>query len=141
MSVYLNTLFSLFNLNENSTDQTNRIVKKDADSRPELGNIIRRGMRDHRQGRDVDVQDFLETFKFFPGGIDFGNWVNQKERAAHLNAIYDAMYDLADLAKISPNILGLGQKLKLAVGAQGRGGKTAAWYIAGLNEINLTKTI
>jgi len=140
MSIYLNTLFSLFNLNENSTDQTNRIVKKDAESPPELGNIIRRGMRDHRQGRDVDVQDFLETFKFFPGGIDFGNWVNQTERAAHLNAIYDAMYDLADIAGISPHMLGLGQKLKLAVGAQGRGGKTAAWYFPSLNEINLTKT-
>jgi hypothetical protein len=137
---FIPKLFSLFSLDENSTDQTNRIVKKDAETPPELGNIIRRGMRDHRQGRDVDVQDFLQTFKFLPGGIDFGNWVNQSERTAHLNAIYDAMYDLADIAGIAPEMLGLNEKLKLAVGAQGRGGKTAAWFVPAYNEINLTKT-
>jgi hypothetical protein len=137
---YIPRLFSLFSLDENSTDQTNRIVKKDAETPPELGNIIRRGMRDHRQGRDVDVQDFLQTFKFLPGGIDFGNWVNQSERTAHLNAIYDAMFDLADIAGIAPEMLGLNEKLKLAVGAQGRGGKTAAWFVPQYNEINLTKT-
>jgi hypothetical protein len=137
---FIPRLYSLFSLNENSTDQTNRIVKKDAETPPELGNIIRRGMRDHRQGRDVDVQDFLQTFKFLPGGIDFGNWVNQTERTAHLNAIYDAMYDLSDTAGIAPEMLGLNEKLKLAVGAQGRGGKTAAWFVPQYNEINLTKT-
>ena len=137
---FIPKLYSLFSLDENSTDQTNRIVKKDAESPPELGNIIRRGMRDHRQGRDVDVQDFLDTFAFLPGGIDFGNWVNQTERTAHLNAIYDAMYDLADIAGIAPEMLGLNEKLKLAVGAQGRGGKTAAWFVPAYNEINLTKT-
>jgi hypothetical protein len=137
---YFTELYNLFGRDENSTDQTNRIVKKDAEVPPELGNIIRRGMRDHRQGRDVDIQDFLETFKFLPGGIDFGNWVNQSERAAHLNSIYDAMYDLADITGMSPKILGLGEKLKLAVGAQGRGGRTAAHYVPGANEINLTKT-
>jgi hypothetical protein len=97
-------------------------------------------MRDHRQGRDVDVQDFVNTFGFFPGGMDFGNWVNQTERAAHLNAVYDAMYDLADVSGISPKMLGLGEKLKMAIGAQGKGGRTAAHYIPRANEINLTKT-
>ena len=140
LNQFIPKLYSLFSLDENSTDQTNRIVKKDAETPPELGNIIRRGMRDHRQGRDVDVQDFLQTFKFLPGGIDFGNWVNQSERTAHLNAIYDAMYDLADIAGIAPEMLGLNEKLKLAVGAQGRGGKTAAHFVPGANEINLTKT-
>ena len=133
-------MYQLFARNEDSTDQTNRIIKKDPEVPPELKNIIRRGMRDHRQGRDVDVNDFINTFGFFPGGIDFGNWVNQTERAAHLNAIYDAMYDLADVSGINPKMLGLGEKLKLAIGAQGRGGKTAAHYISELNEINLTKT-
>lgn len=140
LSAYINRMRDLFLANENSSDQTNRIVKKDADVPPELGNIIRRGMRDHRQGRDVDVQDFLTTFGFFPGGISFGNWVNQSERAAHLNAVYDSLYDMADLSGIDPIMLGLGEKLKLAIGAQGRGGKTAAWFIPGANEINLTKT-
>jgi len=133
-------LYQLFAGNEDSTDQTNRIVKKETEVPPELGNIIRRGMRDHRQGRNVDVEDFVKTFGLFPGGVDFGNWVNQSERAAHLNAIYDAMYDMADLSGISPKMLGLDQKLKIAIGAQGRGGKTAAHYIPKLNEINLTKT-
>ena len=133
-------MYQLFAGNEDSSDQTNRVVKKETDIPPELGNIVRRGMRDHRQGRDVDVQDFINTFGLFPGGVDFGNWVNQTERAAHLNAIYDAMYDLADVSGISPKMLGLGEKLKMAVGAQGKGGKTAAHYIPKLNEINLTKT-
>ena len=143
-------LNALFGVDENSTDQSKRLVKKDAEVPPPLKQIIRRGMSDHRQGRDVDVNDFLETFGFFPGGVSFGNWVNQAERAANLNSAYDAMYDLADLSGISPKLLGLGEKLKLAIGAQGRGGKTAAHYIsyakdlAGnktwINEINLTKT-
>lgn len=140
LSAIFAKMYQLFASDEDSTDQTNRVVKKEAEVPPELGNIIRRGMRDHRQGRDVDVQDFVTTFGFFPGGVDFGNWVNQAERAAHLNAVYDAMYDLADLSGISPKMLGLGEKLKLAIGAQGRGGKTAAHYIPNLNEINLTKT-
>jgi hypothetical protein len=136
-----NKMYQLFPADtQDSTDQTNRIIKKETEVPPELGNIIRRGMRDHRQGRDVDVQDFVDTFGLFPGGVDFGNWVNQSERAAHLNAIYDAMYDLADVSGISPKMLGLGEKLKMAIGAQGRGGKTAAHYIPKLNEINLTKT-
>ena len=138
-------MYQFFAGNEDSTEQTNRIVKKDAEVPPELTNIIRRGMRDYRQGRDVDINDFLNTFGFFPGGIDFGKWVNQTERAAHLNAVYDAMYDLADLSGIAPKMLGLDKKLKLAIGAQGRGGKTAAHYISTkdgvwVNEINLTKT-
>ena len=135
-----NKMDNLFAANEDSTDQTNRIVKKETEVPPELGNIIRRGMRDHRQGRDVDTDDFVKTFGMFPGGIDFGNWVNQTERAAHLNAIYDAMYDLADVSGINPKMLGLGEKLKMAIGAQGRGGRTAAHYFPKLNEINLTKT-
>jgi len=135
-----NKMYQLFGANEDSTDQTNRVIKKETEVPPELGNIIRRGMRDHRQGRDVDVQDFVNTFGLFPGGVDFGNWVNQSERAAHLNAIYDAMYDLADVSGISPKMLGLGEKLKMAIGAQGKGGRTAAHYIPKLNEINLTKT-
>jgi hypothetical protein len=140
LDAIFNQLFQLFGANEDSTDQTNRIVKKETEVPPELGNIIRRGMRDHRQGRDVDAEDFVKTFGFFPGGIDFGNWVNQTERAAHLNALYDAMYDLADVSGINPKMLGLGEKLKLAIGAQGRGGRTAAHYFPKLNEINLTKT-
>jgi len=140
LQVIFAKMYQLFSSDENSTDQTNRVVKKESEVPPELGNIVRRGMRDHRQGRDVDVQDFVNTFGLFPGGVDFGNWVNQSERAAHLNAIYDAMYDLADLSGISPKMLGLGQKLKMAIGAQGRGGRTAAHYIPNLNEINLTKT-
>ena len=140
LQVIFAKMYQLFASDQDSTDQTNRIVKKEAEVPPELGNIIRRGMRDHRQGRDVDVQDFVNTFGLFPGGVDFGNWVNQAERAAHLNAIYDAMYDLADLSGISPKMLGLGEKLKMAIGAQGQGGKTAAHYIPSLNEINLTKT-
>ena len=138
---YINKLLELFPVaTETSSDQTQRFIKKDADVPPLLGNIIRRGMRDHRQGRDVDTQDFLNAFGFFPGGLSFGDWVNQAERAARLNAVYDSFYDLADLSGINPVMLGLGQQLKLAIGAQGRGGKTAAWFIPGANEINLTKT-
>ena len=145
LQTVFNKMYQFFAGNEDSTEQTNRIVKKDAEVPPELTNIIRRGMRDYRQGRDVDIDDFLNTFGFFPGGIDFGKWVNQTERAAHLNAVYDAMYDLADLSGIAPKMLGLDKKLKLAIGAQGRGGKTAAHYISTkdgvwVNEINLTKT-
>ena len=98
LAEYINRMQDLFLVDENSSDQTKRIVKKDADVPPQLGNIIRRGMRDHRQGRDVSVDDFLTTFGFFPGGFSPGDWVTQTERAAHLNAVYDSLYDLADLS-------------------------------------------
>ena len=140
LAEYIDRMRYLFLADENSSNQAKRIVKKDADVPPQLGNIIRRGMRDHRQGRDVSVDDFLTTFGFFPGGFSPGDWVTQIERAAHLNAVYDALYDLADLSGVNPIMLGLGQKLKLAIGAQGRGGKTAAHYWKDTNEINLTKT-
>ena len=137
---YSTKLALLFGVDENSTDQTNRIKKKDADIPPSLrlDEMVRRGMRDHRQGKDVDEVDFTSTFGF--AGLDFGNWVNDTERQTNLNMVYDAMFDLADTTGLNPKILGLGGKLKLAIGAQGKGGKTAAWFVPAYNEINITKT-
>ena len=102
----------------------------------ELGESHRVGP-DVRRGRDVSPEEFMETFAL--RGVNFGNWVPDAERQAHMNLGFEAMHDLADLLGVSPEVLGGSQLLGLAVGAQG-GGKYSAHFVPGVNELNLTRT-
>lgn len=87
--------------------------------------------------KDVSPEDLIEAFGF--RGVNFGNWVKQGERRRHLNAAYDAFADLAELLGIPPKAVSLNGMLGVAFGAQG-GGKFAAHFVPGVNEINITKT-
>lgn len=87
--------------------------------------------------KDVSPEDLIEAFGF--RGVNFGNWVKQGERRRHLNAAYDAFADLAELLGMPPKAVSLNGMLGVAFGAQG-GGKFAAHFVPGVNEINITKT-
>lgn len=90
----------------------------------------------YRQG-DIDPKRFLKEFGF--RGVEFGNW--QNERQAVVNHAYDAMRDLAETLGTDPKALTFGNKLALAFGARGNGGKQAALahYEPAKKVINLTK--
>jgi hypothetical protein len=105
-----------------------------------LNNIKRTGP-DYREGKNVSTEEVMNEFGL--RGINFGNWIkgdsNAKERQLHINHIYDGLMDLSDLLNIPPKAIGLNGMLGVAVGAQGNGGKYAAHFVPGLNEINITR--
>lgn len=127
-----------FGPTEDTTDQTHRVIKKDPDVPPRLERIVRIGMKDHRGGKPVVDQDFLDVFGF--KGLEFGNWVNQTERQENMNLAYDSLMDMADLTGFTPKALGLMQRLGFAIGSRGTNPRAAAHFEPGNNVINLTKT-
>ena len=78
-------------------------------------------------------------------GVQFGNWVPQRDRREHVHSAFEALADLADALHIKPIRLGLGgplgcgRKLGLAFGARGTGGAVAATYEPAHRAINLTR--
>lgn len=93
---------------------------------------------DRRAPTDNIAPDQLAT-EFGLRGVNFGNYVKQDERQAHLNHAYDALHDLAALLDVPARAVGMNGMLGIAFGAQGNGGKHAAHFVPGVNEINLTK--
>lgn len=98
-------------------------------NRPRVG-------EDHRHGQDLSPEAFAAVFPF--RGVEFGNWVNQLERAACLNECADALHDLAHVLGIIPEAVTLGGSLAWAFGSRGVG-KFAAHYESGHRVVNLTK--
>lgn len=93
--------------------------------------------KDWREGKDIGSEELATTFGF--RAIEFGNWVNQKERQVFVNNTYDSLMDLAQLLGITPRAISLGGNLGLTFGSRGSG-KAAAHYEPGRKIINLTKT-
>lgn len=102
-------------------------------ARPEK--VVRTGP-DFRQG-DAKPEQFLKEFKF--RGVEFGNW--QGDRQSAVNMAYDAMRDLADITGVKPEALTFKERLGLAFGARGNGGKqsAAAHYERTYAAVNLTR--
>lgn len=81
----------------------------------------------------------MDYFKF--SGVEFGNWVNQKERAWFLNCTYDSLMDLVELLGLPVTFASLGGKLGIAFGSRGTGvDSAAAHFEPGNMLIHLTKT-
>ncbi len=98
-------------------------------NRPRIG-------QDYRNGLDLTTEKFHELIPF--RGVEFGNWVPQIERAAHLNEAYDALFDLCTVLDVTTKEITLSQQLALAFGARGSG-KAMAHYESFLRVINLTR--
>lgn len=98
-------------------------------NRPRVG-------EDHRHGQDLSPEAFAAVFPF--RGVEFGNWVNQIERAACLNECADALHDLARVVGIIPEAVTLGGSLAWAFGSRGVG-RAAAHYESARRVVNLTK--
>jgi len=95
--------------------------------------------KDHRNGKDVTPEMFNEALGF--RGVEFGNWVNDKERQDNLNRAYDALIDLSVILDIPAKAISLNGELGIGFGSRGHGGKQApsAHYEPGKIVINLTK--
>lgn len=91
---------------------------------------------DWRKDHNVTPEDFAAGIPFY--GVEFGNWVNQTERANLLNLAFDGFHDLAQLWGIAPEACALGGSLAFAFGARGHSA-AMAHYEPGRKVINLTK--
>lgn len=114
--------------------------KKPGETEPEeaLTDVTRKGPIRREEGENVDPQRLMDNYGF--RGVNYGNWVTKEERQDFTNKAHDALADLSDFLDVPQKSLSLNGMLGLAFGAQGRGGSVAAHFIAGVNEINLTKT-
>ena len=90
---------------------------------PHLARVQRFG-EDWREGRDVTADELLEKFGF--RGIEYGEWLPQKERQEVINMAYDSFADLAQALNLRPVDVSLGGELAVAFGARGTGGRGAA---------------
>lgn len=93
---------------------------------------------DWRGGKDVTAEQVMSHFGF--RGVNLGEYVKAKQEVAqaHLNHVYDAFSDLADLMGVPPKAMSLNGTLGVAIGAQGSG-KALAHFVPGVNEINITR--
>lgn len=106
---------------------------------PEVRNIDAKLLRfgdDYRAGKDMTPEAFAIKFPF--RGVEFGNWVNQEERAECLNRCADALCDLAKITGLRTEALTHSKRLSLAFGSRGIS-KAAAHYEPGKRVINLSK--
>ncbi|HOP39920.1 MAG TPA: hypothetical protein PLI53_02645, partial [Geobacteraceae bacterium] len=96
-----------------------------------------------RRGTDENISSRRLQDAFGFRGVNFGRkgYINDAERQAYLNHAYDALQDLAEILGVPAKALSLNGELGIAFGAQGRGGRAAAHFVPGVNEINLTKTM
>jgi len=91
---------------------------------------------DYRNGLDLTPDAFTNILNF--RGVEFGNWLNQLERAAALNECADALQDLAGVLQIKPEDITQAGTLAMAFGSRGISG-AAAHYEPVKRVINLTK--
>lgn len=100
----------------------------------------RTGPERRANDENISAERLMQEFGF--RGVNFGrtSWINHAERQAFVNGAYDALVDLAEILGVPAKALSFNGLLGIAFGAQGRGGKAAAHFVPGVNEINLTKT-
>jgi hypothetical protein len=116
------------------TRETREVVEV----RPHLASISQDGFHDYSEGRDLTGEDFLKDFGL--RGVEFGNWVDQKERRAVVKMGYNALHNLAKALDIPPTSIGIGGRLALAFGSRGVGGmKASAHYEPHRAVMNLTR--
>ncbi|WP_368336975.1 LPD1 domain-containing protein [Parabacteroides merdae] len=89
---------------------------------PHLKTICRTG-KDYRNGENITTEKLCATFGF--PGIEFGNWLTQKERQMVLNLAYEAFFDLADVTGLPPMAMSLNGNLAAAFGSRGAGNELA----------------
>lgn len=94
---------------------------------------------DRQGGRAINCKtgdDLMRQFGF--RGVQFGNYVSDKERIAHLESVAGAFADLADVTGFSDKQMSLGGRLGIAIGARGRTG-SLAHYEPSQEVINLSR--
>ncbi|WP_436659726.1 LPD1 domain-containing protein [Acinetobacter sp. P1(2025)] len=129
----LNRLAEIVKAKANKTpkENTRYVYKRPIVSGTQFNNT------DARQGRDISSEELMNTFGL--KGIEWGNYVPQKERQQYLNNAYDSFHDLMILIKAPLSFASLGGSLGIAFGSRGHG-RFAAHYEPSTNVINLTRT-
>jgi len=103
-----------------------------------LKNVTRTGP-DWRKGVDITGDQLMDTFGF--KGIEYGNWVANKERQVVLNHAFDAFMDLSNAIGLGSDhlkMIGFDGHLGIGFGSRGTG-KAMAHYEPLRSVINLTK--
>jgi hypothetical protein len=128
-----------FNTKEEAVTFAQRLYEATQETKQQKKNFERDYVERRENNKNITPEELKDTFGF--RGVNFGNWVNQKERQDFINYTYDSLFDLAELLNLPPKALSLEGQLGIAFGAQGRGGKGAGagHYIPAYKEINLTK--
>jgi hypothetical protein len=85
-----------------------------------------------------DANKALEHFNL--RSIEFGNWMNQEDRANFLYASMLGLHQLALIFGVPDNEIGLSGKLSIALGARGRGRASGHYESNPFSVINITKT-
>jgi hypothetical protein len=140
-------------INKNNTNKINEKKQQAEDNRlverilhyPHLAHVERTVIPekakayDWRHGNNITAQDLIDTFGF--RGIEFGNWLVQKERQVVVNMAYDSFCDLAKALNFERHEISLNGELAISFGSRGTGGKypALATYDPVLNVINLTR--
>lgn len=87
------------------------------------------------------LHDSNEALKHFNlRSIEFGNWMNQEDRANFLYASMLGLHQLALIFGVADNQIGLGSKLSVALGARGHGKAAGHYEATPFSVINITKT-
>lgn len=91
----------------------------------------------HTEVFTADQNEFINEFGF--KSVEFGNWLNQPERYYFLYNTAVSFKHLADIFKVSNQMIGFLGKLSIAFGARGRQGALAHYERYPNIIINLTK--
>lgn len=90
----------------------------------------------YRKGKNITTKKLNDSFNFY--GIQYGNWVSEKERIKVVNNAYEALNDLVVALNLKDNNITFNGSLGLAFGARGSG-NSAAHYEPDYKVINLTR--
>lgn len=102
-----------------------------------IGDAVRVG-HNWLQERKITTDIFIEELGF--RGIQWGEWVPQRERQAILNYAYEAFCDLIDIFGLQLNAASMYGKLGISFGARGKGFTSgAAHFEPSLAIIHLTR--
>lgn len=96
------------------------------------------GVESYRDTYYRNANEAIKHFRLY--SLEFGNWLNQQERAHFMYASLVTLRDMAQILGIPHAKMGIHGKLSLAFGSRGRGGRAAAFYQVRYVVINLTKT-
>ena len=78
---------------------------------------VRRVGPDYREGRDITGEELCATFGLC--GVEYGEWLPDKERQESLNSCFDAFCDLADVLKVERTAIGFHGLQAVAFGSRG----------------------
>lgn len=85
----------------------------------------------------VDPDKVVRQFNLH--SIEFGNWMNQEDRLNFLVATAASLADMASIFGVAHNRIGFKKDLSITLGARGKGGRAAGFFVPSYMVINLTK--